>query len=133
MGYERAQASARRMIAAKGQACLWRKPAAQDDAADEWRDVREGDPTDTACSIAWFAPRDLGRGTENFLSAIAGQNLDVPDGYEIGLMAAGDFEPLPSDKIVKGTDPDGAEIAITTIDRLAPDGTPIFYFVKVKR
>ncbi len=132
MGYERQIASARRSIAAKGQACIWRKPAALDTDADAWRDVREGEPTDNPCSIAWFAPRDLGRGSETFLSALAGKSLDVPEGYQIGLMAATDFEPLPSDTIIKGTDDEGAEIAITSIDSLAPDGTPIIYFVKVK-
>lgn len=133
MGYERAIASALRMIAAKGQACLWRKPAPLADAADPWRDVRDGEPTDAPVSIAWFAPRDLGMGTEGFLQALAGHSIDVPEGHEIGLMSAVDFEPLTSDTIVKGTDPEGAETAITSIDRLAPDGTPILYFVKVKR
>ncbi len=132
MGYERQIASAKRAIAAKGQACLWRKPAPLDEDADAWRDVREGDPTDAPVSIAWFSPRDLGRGTENFISALAGKMIDVPEGFEIGLMAAVEFEPLPSDTIVKGTDAEGAETSITTIDRLAPDGTPILYFVKVK-
>lgn len=133
MSYAGAIASAKRMIAAKGQACLWRKPAALDETADDWRDIREGEPTDVEVRIAWFSPRDLGRGTEGFLQALAGSSVDVAEGSEIGLMASVAFEPLSSDTIVKGTDPEGAETAIQSIDRIAPDGTPILYFVKVKR
>lgn len=133
MSYAGAIAAAKRLIAAKGQACLWRKPAPEDVTADEWRDVRDGEPTDVEVRIAWFTPRDLGRGSEQFLQALAGTSIDVPEGVEIGLMAPVEFEPLTSDTILKGTDPDGIEIAIQTIDRIAPDGTPILYFVKVKR
>lgn len=137
MSYAVAIASAQRLIAAKGQACVWRKPAPLDDAADAWRDVRDGEPTDADVSIAWFAPRDLGRGTEQFLSQLAGMSIDVPEGVEIGLMAAVEFEPLPSDTIVRGvtaaTVADETAVSIISIDRLAPDGTPILYFVKVKR
>lgn len=132
MGFARQIASAQRMIAAKGQACLWRKPAAVDPDAAPWRDVREGEPTDIPVFIAWFSPRDLGRGTDAFLQALSGASIDVPDGYEVGLMGAGDFTPLPSDTIVKGTDDEGPETSIVSIDRLAPDGSPIIYFVKVK-
>ncbi len=132
MGYERQIATTRRLIAAKGQACLWRKPAPEDNGAAPWRDIRDGSPTDAPVSIAWFSPRDLGRGSENFLQALAGHSVDVPEGFQIGLMGAVDFVPLTSDTIVKGTDAEGAETAIVTIDILAPDGTPILYFVKVK-
>lgn len=132
MSYAGAIATAQRLIAAKGQACLWRKPAPLDETADDWRDVREGDPIDAPVRIAWFTPRDLGRGSEQFFQALAGASIDVTEGVEVGLMAAVEFEPLPSDTILKGTDPEGVAIAIQSIDRIAPDGTPILYFVKVK-
>jgi hypothetical protein len=128
MSYDRAIASALRLIEAKGEACTWRKPAPADDDADDWRDVREGEPDETDVSIAWFSPRDLGRGTMEFLQAMVGG--EVPEGYLIGLMGPYDFEPLATDTIVRSDD---SEVHPESIDLIAPSGEPILYFVKVKR
>jgi hypothetical protein len=127
MTYSRAIASALRLIEAKGEACIWHKPADQDPAAKPWRDQRTGEPVEHDVSIAWFSPRDLGMGTEAFLAAIGG--TEVPQGFEIGLMGAYDFEPLATDTIERG---EGRMVSPTSIDRLAPNGEPILYFVKVK-
>lgn len=130
MPYAATIALAKRMIAAKGEACVWSKPAPVDPSADEWRDVRAGSPAVFPVSIAWFTPKDLGRGRDEFLSALKGNSVDVPEGVEIGIMAATTFEPLASDTIVRT----GGKVAhIVEIDRIAPDGSPILYFVKVKR
>lgn len=127
MGYARQIASALRQIKAKGEACTWIKPAAQDGDADPWRDVREGDPIEYDVSIAWFSPRDLGRGTGEFLAALMG--TEVPEGVMIGLMAGGQsFTPEDADTITRS---DSTTVEPMSIDRLAPDGTPVLYFVKV--
>lgn len=129
MSYERQIAAAKRMIAAKGEACVWNKPAAEDADAAPWRDVRDPDAEAPAfpVRIAWFAPRDLGRGTGEFLAALTGQ--EVPEGVMIGLMAGGQgFEPTDADTVTRA---DSSTVEPMSIDRLAPDGTPILYFVKV--
>lgn len=122
--FDRAIASARRLIAKYGEACVWRKPADPDDAADAWRDVRDGDPTDVDVKIAWFPPG----GQLAFLAAMT--DTEVPAGTELGLMAPGDFEPLASDVLLRTG---GVEAEITKIDRLAPDGTPVLYTIWIAR
>lgn len=64
------------------------------------------------------------------MAAMAG--MEVSASNEIGLLAGGlSFVPDDADTIVR--DPDGAaeRMAITKIDRLAPNGTPILYYVSV--
>lgn len=125
--FDRAIASARRLIDKYGEACVWRKPAAPDEDvqdAEPWRDVREGDPTDVDVKIAWFPPG----GQLAFLAAIS--DTEIPAGTELGLMAPGDFEPLASDVLLRTG---GVEAEITKIDRLAPDGTPVLYTVWIAR
>jgi hypothetical protein len=129
MGFLRAIASAQRSIAAKGEACVWNKPVAQAEGAAPWRDVRDEDaePIAYPVKIAWFSPRDLGRGTGEFLAAIMG--TEVPEGVMIGLMSGGQsFTPEDADTITRS---DETTVEPMSIDRLAPDGTPILYFVKV--
>jgi hypothetical protein len=129
MSYERQIAAAKRSIASKGEACTWNKPVAEAAGADPWRDVRDedADPLEYPVRIAWFSPRDLGRGTGEFLAALTGQ--EVPEGVMIGLMAGGQgFEPTDADWITRA---DSSKVEPMSIDRLAPDGTPILYFVKV--
>ena len=129
MNVDRVIATAKRLIAANGEACTWTKPAPEAPGSDPWRDDREGAPEAHNVSIAFFSPKDLGRGSEAFLAAIAG--TEVPAGTEIGIMSGGQpFEPLASDELVRS---DGKRANITTIDRLAPSGVPLLYFVKVAR
>lgn len=127
--YDRQIASAARAIATKGEACVWKLPAPADTDAAPWRDVRDGVPTDKDVSIAWFSERDLGRGSSEFAALLAG--TEVPQGCEVGLMAGGlDFEPLESHTIVRS---DTKTYEIEKLDRLAPNGTPILFYVTVKR
>jgi hypothetical protein len=127
MGYSGAIATALRLIAAKGGACVWRKPGAHDSGAEDWRDVRSGSPDDHDVKIAWFRPRDLGYGRTEFLRSIP--DTEIAEGFEVGLMAGGtDFEPELTDVVVRNSVP--SEIGY--LDRLAPDGTPVVWFVWVK-
>lgn len=123
--YDRAISAARRLIAKYGEACVWRKPADQDEDAEPWRDVREGDPDDNNVRIAWFPPG----GQLAFLAALGG--TEVPAGVELGLMEGGvPFEPLVSDTLLRTG---GVKVEITKIDRLAPDGTPVLYTIWIAR
>ena len=120
--YDASIAAATRMIAAKGAACEWVKPVAED-GGDAWN-PQPGEPIRKPVSIAFFSPKDLGRGSGDFIAALRG--TEVPTSKEVGLMAGGlDFEPSADDTIERW---DGVK-AIETIDRLAPNGEAILYFV----
>ncbi len=125
MAYDRAIASALRMIEAKGQACAWHKPADADPAADSWRDVRTGDPEGPFdVSIAWFPP------ALQTMRYLANSPDGIPEGFELGYMGAVEFEPVNGERIERTT---GEFVTVFNIDRLAPDGTPILYTLWVKR
>lgn len=125
--YDRPIATAQRLIAKYGEDCKWRKPAAvvEDEPGYPTTGVVP-DPVD--CKMVFFSPRDLGRGTEEFLALLRGTEL--PENKEIGLLAGGiTFSPELPDTIKRAS---GLEIAIEKIDRLAPNGTPVLYYVTVK-
>lgn len=118
-------ATARELIDLYGAECGWQKPAPTTEDTPGY--PTEGElPDPVPCKIAFFTGRDLGRGSEEFLMMLAG--MDVPVNQEIGLLAGGlSFTPEMTDTIIR----DGAELAIKKIDRLAPNGTPILYYVTV--
>jgi len=117
-------AVAKRMIATKGAQVVWRRPQ-RAEGGDAWN-PQPAEPDDKTVSIAFFSPKDLGRGAGEFLAALAG--TDVPTSSEVGLMAGGlDFEPSDADVIIRW---DG-EKGIKSIDRIAPNGQAILYFVSL--
>jgi|SRR5690606_6467465 len=122
-------AAARELIDLYGIDCDWQKPAPL--VEDEPGYPTVGDlPDPVRVKIAFFSPRDLGRGSEAFMALLVG--TEVPTSGEIGLMAGGlSFSPDDSDSLIR--DPEGAEepLTITKIDRLAPNGLPILYYVSV--
>jgi len=120
--YDRQIASATRMIAAKGADCVWRRPQ-RAKGGDAWN-PQPAAPDDKRVKLVFFSPKDIGRGSGEFLAALRG--TEVPTSSEIGLMAGGlDFEPSDADVIIRW---DG-EKGIKSIDRLAPNGEAILYFV----
>lgn len=117
--------TAQELIALYGADCLWQKPAPMVETTPGYPEAGET-PDPIPCKIAFFSSRDLGRGTEEFLAMLAG--MDVPANQEIGLLAGGvSFTPEATDWIVRS----GTNLAIKKIDRLAPNGTPILYYVTV--
>jgi hypothetical protein len=121
--YARQIASAKRAIAAKGQECVWAKPAERDPASKPWRDVRAGEPPEATVRIAWFPPDQ-----QQF--KFAQDNGGVPEGFEVGLMGAVDFEPALTDPIFRSG---GDSVIVWKLESLAPDGDPIIWTVWVKR
>lgn len=118
-------ALAQELIALYGADCLWQKPAAVTE--DEPGYPTEGAlPDAIPVKMAFFTGRDLGRGSEEFLALLAG--MEVPANQEIGLLAGGlSFTPELTDWLTR----DGTELTVKRIDRLAPNGTPILFYVTV--
>jgi hypothetical protein len=122
--------TARELIEEFGQECFWQKPTPAGEGGTPGYPAEGGEPPDPIrCKIAFFPPRELGRGTMEFLEALRG--TEVPAGREIGLMEGGvPFTPENVDMIRRGSataDP----VAIERIDRLAPNGDPVLYYVTV--
>lgn len=83
-------------------------------------------PDPIPVEMAFFSPRDVGRGSQEFLALLA--NTEIPVGQEIGLLAGGlPFEPSGVDHVIR----DGAVLTVKSIDRIAPSGIPVMYFITV--
>lgn len=122
--------AAQELIAIYGADCHWQKPTPEGGGGVPGYPDEGVKPDPIPCKIVFFSPRDLGRGTEVFAALMAG--IEVSTSNEIGLMAGGiSFVPDDADTIIR--DPDGAAeaLAIKAIDRLAPNGTPVLYYVTV--
>lgn len=121
-------ATAIELIEEFGQHCFWRKPAPIVEAEPGYPE--EGDtPDPIPCTLAFFSAKDLDRGVQDYLSAMPG--TEVPDNAQVGLMAGGlSFTPETVDMISRGS-ADADPISIISLDILAPNGTPILYFVRV--
>lgn len=123
-------ATAKELIDEFGQTCYWQKPAPVADNSVPGYPTDGVLPDPVECKIAFFSGRDLNRGTFLFLQQMA-PSMEVPDNGEIGLLAGGiSFSPELTDTLRRGA-VDAPEVSINAIDRLAPDGTPILYYVTV--
>lgn len=121
-------AVAKELIDEFGQDCWWQKPAPVDDNSVPGYPTDGVAPDPVPCKIAFFSGRDLNRGTFEFLQQM-GLSLEVPDSGEIGLLAGGiTFTPEMTDTLRRGA-VDAAENSIEKVDRLAPNGIPILYYV----
>lgn len=124
--YARSIAAAQKLIEKFGRDCYWQKPAPLSAGVPGYPTVGTL-PDPILCRIAFFAPKDLDRGVQQFLDMIPG--TEVPDNTQIGLLAGGiTFEPENTDHIY--FDVGRTEgISIIKIDRLAPSGEPVLYFI----
>jgi hypothetical protein len=121
-------ADAQEMIAEFGQQCYWQKPAPKSGGTPGYPGSGSV-PDPVAVKIAFFAPKDLDRGVQQFSDVIPG--LEVADNTQVGLMAGGlSFTPENTDRIHRGTN-NAEPISIIKIDLLAPNGTPVLWFVSV--
>lgn len=119
--YDRAIATAQRLIAKKGMSVTWEQQTngTPTDPGKPWRPSGAA-PTEKTVNIV-FLPYN--RENQQFLSMLAG--TEVPKGNEYGLMGAVDFEPNLKDTVVRGTQ----RLGIETIDRLAPNGQVVLYTI----
>lgn len=122
-------ATAQELIEENGQECFWQKQAPViDDSVPGYPVVGEL-PDPIPVRIAFFSPRDLSRGAAEFGGMMP--STEVPDNMEIGLMAGGlPFTPENTDTIRRGS-PTAPETSIEKMDRLAPNGLPILYYLTV--
>lgn len=123
--YDTQVATAKRIIATKGRACLWRaiENAAPSDASKPWK-AGAATPVDTPVRIV-FLP-DTGSQSA-FLRALTGTDIVVGDDY--GLMAASGFVPTTRAEIYAE---DGVTLlrTVKTIDTLAPNGEIILHTLR---
>ncbi len=124
--YDRQIKNAKAAIAKKGEAVEWVKKLGTDPASPSYRPQPiSGLPDKYDVSIAFFSPSDLGKGSDEFLTRAV--NSEVPTSYEVGLLA-GDlaFTPEETDSIIRS---DGSTVKVEKLDRLAPNGQPVLYYV----
>jgi hypothetical protein len=123
-------ADAKELIEEHGQDCWWQK-AAPTVGGEPGYPVAGAQPQPIPCVIAFFSQKDLDRGVLQYMDVIP--NTEVPDNVQIGLLAGGQsFTPENTDTIRRGA-VDAAETAIVKFDVLAPNGTPVLYFITVTK
>lgn len=121
-------ADAKEMIDEFGQTCWWQKPGVKVGGVPGYPGAAAL-PQPVACRIAFFRPKDLDSGVMQFGDMMPG--TEVSDNTEIGLMAGGlAFTPENIDMVRRGVI-DAPPISIIKLDRLAPNGTPVLWFVTV--
>jgi hypothetical protein len=124
--FDRAIATAKRLIAKNGQTVTWRKtqdgvPA---DGAKPWKPGTTV-VVDYSVPIVFLPESRVGF---EFLAMLA--NTEVPKGKLTGLMAApADFVPTLKDIVIRG----GETYSIRTLDPLAPNGDVILYTIGFDR
>lgn len=119
---------AKEIIYEFGQDCWWQKPGATVGVTPGYAN-EDPLPQPFPCTIAFFSPKDLDRGVMQFFDVMPG--TEVEDNTQVGLMAAGnEFDPLPTDTIRRGA-VDAARVSILKMDVIAPNGTPVLYYITV--
>lgn len=127
--YDRQRATALRLIAEKGETCVWRKLAATGGTAAKPASTT---PTDNTVKVV-FLPIEL----EYLATALTMiKDTEVPAGYMLGLMGAVDFEPSLDDVIIRGAG-SGEELGLADkngIEVIDPNGEgAVLYMLRVTR
>lgn len=129
-GYERQIASAKKLIARRGQVVSWRVRAegttdgGEVAGATKWRPkaVTPAEPDDRSVSIV-FLPI-----TKEKYESLAAMGVEVTTGEQMGYMGAVDFQPSKSDAVLRA----GVLMPIETIDIIAPNGDAVLYEIVFK-
>lgn len=118
--FDRAIATAERLIARNGQAIKWR--IVKDAAAPVQTPWKPGEAADEdKDAIICFLPVD--KESRQLFTFLRGQS-DVPTGYTLGLMKGNiDFEPSLTDVVVRDT----KLLRIKSLDLLSPNGQKVLY------
>lgn len=122
--YDRAIATAERLIAKKGRIVQWSKnPAAEPQPGDQpWKPKRDDNPAEPVdVKIVFFPP---GEGSRATLQQITG--TEVPTASEYGLMAGSvPFTPEQGDLVER----DGVAIAVVGVATLRPATEAVLHTV----
>lgn len=121
--YDRQIAMAQSLIAKYGQTVTWRKSAVLTPDPNKPWEMVPGAATDYNPKMVFISKFK----EHQFLKYIPG--TEIPDGLFVGIMPAVSFVPAINDTIIRGSE----TLTIEKIDEVAPNGTPIVYFVTVKR
>ena len=124
--YDRAIATALRMVAQYGMVVTWEKPGPV--TGTEANPI-SGEPVEHSVSIV-FLPSEA-NGLASMLSAI--QGTEVPNGGMVGYMGAVDFVPELTDSVLGFDDLPLYLDPKNGIERLAPSGVPILYILRFVR
>ena len=123
--FDRAIATAQRLIERNGQLVQWRS-LENGTPADPDKPWLPGNsvPTNTDVYICFVPIKD--RATRQFFAELA--NREVTIGSLAGLMANVPFDPTLKAVVIR----DGIELAIETIDLLSPNGQKILWTIEFK-
>lgn len=129
-GYERQIASAKKLIAKRGQVVSWRiraegtTDAGEVTGATKWRPkaVPAGTPDDRPVSIVFFPI------TKEKFESLRAMGVELTRGAQMGYMGAVDFEPSQKDAVLRA----GVLMPIETIDVIAPNGDAVLYEIVFK-
>lgn len=118
------------MIKDAGAIVVWTKPAAPVDGQKPWDDDREEVPPTFEPYMVFFSVLDAARGgTRGFFESFM-KGTEVSDASEVGFLAGNcGFTPNQADTIER---PDGSIVQVVAIDKIAPAGPVVMYFVSVK-
>lgn len=121
--YARQIATAKRLIAAKGQSVIWRqvRDAAPADPLKPWIASGNAVSVDNTVKIAFLPNKRLG--FETLIAAAIGR--EILSGSVIGYMAQVSFAPTKKDVVMRGDIP----YRIVNIDELNVDGAAILYTI----
>ena len=118
-------ATAKRLIAAKGEAVTWREAAAASvpDVNKPWVEGDLAAAVEHAVRIVFLPIDRINSQVMRYMRDSGG----VPGGNISGLMASVSFKPTVTGTVVRS---DGTVLAVRSIEPLAPDGTPIIWTVE---
>ena len=122
--YDSQIATAKRLIAAKGELCLWAAsaPATAADPDQPWLTVAGAAPAPVEVRIVMLPASRQYRELLRFL-----KGTEVVGGGAYGLMAAVSFDPAKTGIVTRKN---GTKLSIESIDLLAPNGDPILYTIE---
>lgn len=115
--YDRAIATAKRLIEKKGQTVQWRKNTGEA-GSEPWKSQRPAAGTLPEVKIVFFPPDE---GSRRTLQQITG--VELPRADEYGLMAAVPFSPQAGDAVLRA----GIGSAVVGVSPLAPGGDVVLY------
>lgn len=119
--------AAKALIGAFGAQCQWQKPRPVA-GGDPGYPTEGSEPSPVPCEIVFFSSRDVAMMPMAFRQSMKG--TDVPESAELGLMQGGvPFVPELTDTITRA---DGRVYSVKKIDAVAPNGTPVLYYLLVQ-